>query len=185
MNAQLRRKMVFHGAIVVLLGLLLGFPYAFALLGNPQADVRAWNMAHLEGILNGLLVIGVAGVGRHLDLDHVKQQVLAWSLIGMAYGNVVASALAATFGVRGLEPAGPAVNLVVYVLFMVAVVGVLVGMSLVAYAARPAAPRTEEATAEQTGGQGEPTAGPPPHRRRRRRRRRSGPRPGSGDGPPP
>jgi hypothetical protein len=178
--------MVFHGAIVVVLGLLLGFPFAMALLSDPQGDVRAWRMAHLEGILNGLLVIAVAGVGRHLNLTAAAPRVLAWSLIGMAYGNVVASALGAASGVRGLEPAGPAVNLIVYVLFVLAIVAVFVAMGLVVYGARP------EPTGSATGGEdrpsdptGEPTldlASPPYHsHRRRRRRRRRGPRPGSGE----
>jgi cation transporter-like permease len=82
------------------------------------------------------LVISVAGVAERLSLDARKQVALAWSLILMAYGNVVASVIGATFGVRGLSPSFPAANVAVYVIFMAAVVGVILGLVLVAYAAR-------------------------------------------------
>src|SRR5262249_46368507 len=72
MNDRLRSLMVGHGALVFLVGMVAGFPFAFAILGRivlwpfPGAidwtgstDVRAWRMAHLEGILNGLTLIGV------------------------------------------------------------------------------------------------------------------------------
>ena len=124
--------MIFHGAVVILLGLLAGFPYALVVTGTLASSERAWRMAHLEGVLNGLLVIVVAAVWDRLALAGRKRDVLAWSLVLMAYGNVVASAIGATFAVRGLEPGGPPSNTLVYVLFMAAVLGVVVGLGLVA-----------------------------------------------------
>lgn len=135
MEERLRHRMIFHGAVVIVLGLLAGFPYALAITGQMEGDLRAWRMAHLEGVLNGLLVIAVAAAAARLTLTQGKQRLLAWSLVLMAYGNAVASVLGAIFGVRGLEPAGPAMNLVVYGIFMLAVVGVLVGLVLLAQAA--------------------------------------------------
>jgi len=124
--------MIFHGAVVILLGLLAGFPYALVVTGSLAGSERAWRMAHLEGVLNGLLVIVVAAVWDRLALDGWKRDVLAWSLVLMAYGNVVASVIGATFAVRGLEPGGSPSNTLVYLLFMMAVVGIVVGIGLVA-----------------------------------------------------
>ena len=124
--------MIFHGAVVILLGLLAGFPYALVITGSLVSSERAWRMAHLEGVLNGLLVIVVAAVWDRLALDGWKRDVLAWSLVLMAYGNVVASVIGATFAVRGLEPGGSPSNTLVYLLFMLAVVGIVVGVGLVA-----------------------------------------------------
>lgn len=138
MEKKLRNNMIFHGAIVVLLGLLAGIPFGLVLLESMEGEVRAWRMAHLEGLINGLLVIAVAASVRRLELPDRGKSILAWSLIAMAYGNVVASTLGALFGVRGLAPGGPVVNTVVYVIFMLAVVGVFVGMALVAWGARAA-----------------------------------------------
>src|SRR2546422_10625815 len=100
--------MIFHGAVVILLGLLAGFPYALVITGSLVGSERAWRMAHLEGVLNGLVVIAVAAVWDRLALDGWKREVLAWSPVLMAYGNVVASVIGATFAVRGLAPGGSA-----------------------------------------------------------------------------
>mgnify|MGYP003694112701 CR=1 FL=1 len=65
MEPRLRARLVFHGAVVVMLGLLAGFPHAFVLTGQLVGEERAWRMAHLEGLLNGMLMM-LAGGGRGL-----------------------------------------------------------------------------------------------------------------------
>lgn len=144
MSRDLRQKLVFHGAIVVLLGLLAGFPYAFVRTGAIAGEARAWSMAHLEGLLNGILLIAVAAISRRLALDKRRHAILAWALIVTAYGNLVAAVLAATFGVRGLEATGPAANWLVYGLFMLALIAVFVAIGLVIYGARPGGRTTIE-----------------------------------------
>ncbi len=116
-------------------------------VGSLGGESRAWSMAHLEGLLNGMLLLAVAGVARRLSLAAREQTIMFWSLIAMAYGNFVASVLAASFGVRGLEAVGPASNLVVYALFLVALVGAFAGIGLLAYGARAG---SEEVTAKVT-----------------------------------
>lgn len=143
MDNSLRSRMIFHGALVILLGLLAGFPFALVLTGDLAGSGRAWKMAHLEGVLNGLLVIAVAAAGGRIRLAPRQQALMATSFIITAWGNLVASVIAALFGVRGLAPRGPAANLVVYAIFMVAVVVVLVGLGLLAKGARAAIPGTQ------------------------------------------
>lgn len=136
MTDQTGRRVVFHGAVVVLLGLLAGFPYAFVILGTMAGDQRAWRMAHLEGVLNGLVMFGVTAISRRLVLSAGQQSLLAWCLIVTGYGNVVASITGASLGVRGLEAGGSAGNTVVYLLFIVAVVTITLAMILIALGAR-------------------------------------------------
>jgi len=136
MDRSLRRRMVFHGAVVVLLGMLAGFPYAFVVTGDMGGSERAWRMAHLEGVLNGLLLLAVAGVGGRLALSAREGTVLMWALVLTGYGNVVASIVGAVFAVRGLAPGGPVSNMFVYVVFLVAVIGVFVALGLLALGAR-------------------------------------------------
>ena len=137
-SRDLQTTMVLHGAVVVVLGLLAGLPYGLVVTGALAGETRAWSMAHLEGVLNGLLVLAVAAVFRRLHLSEGQKRLVVWSLVLMAYGNLVASVVGAVFGVRGLEPTTPAVNLLVYGLFMVAVVAAFVGLGLVVYGAIPA-----------------------------------------------
>jgi hypothetical protein len=134
---KLRASLVFHGAITILLGMFAGFPFAFVIMGTMEGDLRAWRMAHLEGLMNGLLCIGAAGVFRRLSLSAGQQRLMTWSFIVMAYGNVIASILGASTGQRGLQFGPPTSNMIVFVLFTIAIVAVFVGLGLLAYGARP------------------------------------------------
>ena len=148
MEERLRALLVANGALVFMVGLLAGFPFAFVIVGKvvlwplPGAlevhlpgDVRGWRMAHLEGILNGLTLIAVAAVAPWLALGRRAQRILAWLLIATAWGNVVASVVGPIFGGRGLEFGGGAANSLMYLLFVAAVVAVLVAMGLVFWGA--------------------------------------------------
>lgn len=136
MDDRMATRLVFHGALVFLLGLVAGFPYAFVLLGTMAGEARAWHMAHLEGVLNGLVCIAVAAVAPRLRLGPRQGALVGWGLVVTAYGNLVASVLGASAGVRGLDLGGTAANTAVYLLFVGAVVTVLVAMALVAVGAR-------------------------------------------------
>jgi hypothetical protein len=98
-------------------------------------EERAWRMAHLEGVLNGLLVLGVAGVAPGLALSRGQQALLAWSLVGAGYANVIASVIGAWTGQRGLALANSAANNLVFVLFVAAIVAVFLGLGLAALGA--------------------------------------------------
>jgi hypothetical protein len=130
MDARARSSLVLHGILVIVLGLLAGFPYALVISGDLTGELRAWRMAHLEGVLNGLLMLGVGAAGSLLVLSPGKTRLLVISLLVAGYGNVVASTLGAALGVRGLSPSGPAANLVVFLLFTAAIAGVFVGLGL-------------------------------------------------------
>lgn len=135
MDSSICSRLAFHGIVVVLLGLLAGFPYAFVVTGDLAGEVRAWRMAHMEGVLNGLLMVAVAGAGGFLSLSARQARMVFWGLFAAGYGNVVASIVGATSGVRGLSPEGPAANAVVFALFTVAIAGVLLGLGLAALGA--------------------------------------------------
>jgi len=130
------RKMVFHGAAVMWLGLMAGFPFGFVIMGRMEGDLRAWHMAHMEGILNGLLTLAAAAVLKYLSIDERRVPLYAWSFIVAAWTNIVASIIAAIVHQRGLELALPISNLVVFTIFVVGVLAVLVGLYLMLVGAR-------------------------------------------------
>jgi hypothetical protein len=147
MPRRLQRLLVAHGALVFLVGLAAGLPFAMlevhALTMQPPAtpppvpgDVRGWRMAHLEGILNALTCFGVAAVGPYLRLPERSSAVLAWALIATAWGNTIASVIGPLFGGRGLVPGRGIANSLMYVLFVVAVITIVVAMVLVYRGAR-------------------------------------------------
>lgn len=144
MNERLQTIMVANGAAVFLVGMAAGFPLAFELIGkialwpfpgsmewNVPGDVRGWRMAHLEGVLNGLTLIGVAAVGHRLTLSARAQAFVAWGLIVTSWGNMIASCLGPLVGGRGLEFTDGAGNRTVYLLFVLAIIAVIAAMALV------------------------------------------------------
>jgi hypothetical protein len=144
MAERWRRWLIANGALVFLVGLLAGFPFAFFEIGKitlwplPGAisvslpgDVRAWRMAHLEGILNGLTLFAVAAVLPAVHLRDREQAVVGWSLLVTAWGNTVASLLGPLSGGRGLEFGGGVANSLMYLLFVAAVVAVILAMLLI------------------------------------------------------
>jgi hypothetical protein len=146
MPRRLQRLLVAHGALVFLVGLAAGVPFAMLEVhatidstGAPPpvpGDVRGWRMAHLEGILNALTCFAGVAVGPYLRLSERGAAVLAWSLIATAWGNTVASVIGPLFGGRGLVPGGGVANSLMYVLFVVAVITIVVAMVLVYRGAR-------------------------------------------------
>ena len=81
MTDRLQSLLVAHGALIFLVGLIAGFPFAFQILGRIElwpipgfldiqipGDYRGWRMAHLEGILNGILLMGIGVLGSRLRL---------------------------------------------------------------------------------------------------------------------
>lgn len=152
MDEHLRSRLIAHGALVFLVGLLAGFPFAFFELGklalwpipaevpiSLPGDVRGWRMAHLEGILNGLTLFAVAALWSHLRLRQGEQRLLTWSLLVTAWGNAIASMIGPVSGGRGLEFGGGVANSLMYLLFVAAVVAILAAMSLVFVGARRSA----------------------------------------------
>ncbi len=156
MSERLQARMVAHGALIFLAGMAAGFPFAFEILGRFElwpipgsvefdmpGDYRGWRMAHLEGVLNGLLLIAVGSFGHRLVLSARAAAWVAWGLIVTGWGNMIASFVGPLTGTRGLSFTGVSWNSLVYLLFVVAIVAVLVAMVLVY---RGAAARAREAS---------------------------------------
>lgn len=147
MDNRFQRTMIGHGALVFLVGLLAGFPFVLLLTGdfplgdvlsfdvNVPGDVRGWRMAHMAGLLNGLLVMLAATFLPLLGMTQKSQEFVGWALIIAAWGNAIASLIAPLFEVRGLYLGGDTANAIVYSLFAVAIVAVFTAMILIAKAA--------------------------------------------------
>jgi hypothetical protein len=125
------RLAALNGVAMILAGMVLaGFPLAFLVArdvygqASPiplDGDYRGWVMAHLEGLLNGLLVIALAGVT--LIRKPMKPGRERWflpALLVMGWGNLLASILAPALGVRGIAANGDLANNLVVLIFTVA-----------------------------------------------------------------
>ena len=140
-----QRKMVAHGAVIILIALASGFGLVMSLIGGFEVfpgtilsfdipgDPSAWARTHVGGILNGLLVMVGALLIHTMGLPERLASRLYWMLVGTGYANTVfywgalfAPSRALTFGdnrlgetnIAGIIGFGPA--LVFAVITMIA-----------------------------------------------------------------
>jgi hypothetical protein len=110
------RHLAFHGAIVLLFGLLLGAPYARAIKrGDAAHIVNSWRVAHLSLPIGAVLMLAVAALLPALVVSAPVQWIIAVALIVSAYGFCLSTPLAAITGQRGLEAGGSGLGRWVYI----------------------------------------------------------------------
>jgi hypothetical protein len=115
MNERTRVLLVANGAGLWITAVLVGWMYFFMLRGEielfpiiPGIDVqipgeaRAWNMAHLEGITNGLLLMGLAALAPLLTLTNKQHRILFWCALITGWGFTLPAWANALAGTRGL-----------------------------------------------------------------------------------
>lgn len=142
MDRRLQGLLIGNGALVLLAGFVAGMPYGSALAATmvPNAPaaafetLRAWHMAHLEGVLNGLLMIAAAAAAAHLTLGATAQRIVFWGLLVAGWGNIVASSISASTGGRGLSATGLDWNTFDFVLFALGIVGAIAAVAALAFA---------------------------------------------------
>ena len=128
-RAQLR--ILFHGLIVLLIGLLCGVPYGRAITHAwGEEAVRAWRFAHFGLVLAGIWLMVVAGVSQLLLLSTRGITILLYSVVVSGYGFTIALVVAALGGVRGLEPTGPIVSVVAFLANSVAALASLIWVAV-------------------------------------------------------
>lgn len=120
----------FHACIVLVLGMLSGFVIGQAISANwPEAALKAWKLAHMQGLTNGLLMLVIAANWQRLVLSAKGYAWLWGSLLAGGYANILGAVLGAITGERGIEPVGPWTNWLVMSIFAIGLaplIGVLV-----------------------------------------------------------
>lgn len=135
MNSKHRLRLILHGAIIMAVGLIFGLA---AVMGVVDEAFHGWRAAHLSVIVMGIWILSMAGVSPSLILQGREASVFVWSLLGAGYGVAVVTAIKAITGVKAIEPAGPAANLVAFAVNMVVVLGASLAVALTIKGARAA-----------------------------------------------
>lgn len=118
---QRSRRMIGHGAIVMVFGLLAGFGLVMSLIGGFEVypgrilsfempgDGSAWARTHVGGLMNGLMVMVGALVIHAMQIQERSARSLYWMLVGAGYANTIfywagmlAPSRALTFGANRL-----------------------------------------------------------------------------------
>jgi (hydroxyamino)benzene mutase len=95
---EYRRRLLFHGVTLFLIGLLTG------LAEQHFTNVRMALAAHLEGVMNGILLLAVGAIWNEVRLSSRLTKIAYWALLGGTYGNWVVTATAAILGTAALSP---------------------------------------------------------------------------------
>jgi len=148
MPERLRALLFLNGLGLLVTAIVVGWLWMFHLLGQVvlwpipgsievsiPGDSRAWRMAHMEGITNGLLLMGLAFGGRYMRLSARRFAWLFWSALATAWLFTLPTIGHALFGTRGLAfgggPFKPGLaNDILYVIGWPPVVGVHVMLVL-------------------------------------------------------
>ena len=122
------RHLVFHGAIVLLFGLLMGAPYGKA-INRKAADhiVHSWRVAHASLPIGALVMFAIGALLPFTPASVTIKWLIAASLIVSSYAFCVSLPLAAITGHRGISSAGPLAARFVYTGNIVGAVASVIG----------------------------------------------------------
>jgi hypothetical protein len=112
-----RVRVVFHGAVVMLVGLLCGLPTV-----NEEEPARLWHTAHESLVLIGIMLFAVSSVLPLLTLPKRESTALVWSLLATGYGLMIGLVLQ---GITGQHAFGPSSNPVLMFAFVANATGML------------------------------------------------------------
>jgi hydroxylaminobenzene mutase len=93
-----RRRLIWHGMFLFLLGLLTGF------VETKFANPRMGLAAHLEGVMNGTFLIALGAVWMEVRLPLKLKAAAYWSALYGTYLNWAMTALGAAWGIAALSP---------------------------------------------------------------------------------
>ena len=149
LSEKRRTLLILNGAGLLISSIISGWLYFFFLLGAIDlwpvvtdvpveigGDRRAWNMAHLEGITNGLLLMALAAIAPYLKLGPRQQAWLFWTSLIFAWLFTLPAIANALFSTRGLEfgggpfPGDVTINNVIYLLGWPPIISVHIAFGL-------------------------------------------------------
>ncbi len=144
---NIQRRLIGHGALLIFIGGILGFGFLFFLIRKIalwpipwEIDYQmpgtydAWRMAHMEAIVNGLLLWLAASLMPVFPFSTKVLKRFALGFLIVTWTIVLASSLDPLFPKsRGLEFGGPATNQIAFFLFYVGVVLVMALMAKIAW----------------------------------------------------
>ncbi|MBK6491482.1 MAG: hypothetical protein IPF97_07200 [Sphingomonadales bacterium] len=154
LSERRRALLILNGIGLLVTALLIGWFYMFFLLGaidlwpfiqdvpvKIAGDRRAWNMAHLEAITNGTLLIAIGAAGGYIRLGDRAQAWLFWSSLAFAWLFTLPAFANAAFGTRGLEfgggpfPGDVTINNIIFVFGWPPMIGVHIAFPLMLWGA--------------------------------------------------
>ncbi|MFT4613715.1 MAG: hypothetical protein ACI9NT_000856 [Bacteroidia bacterium] len=103
-------RLCFHGAIVMFVAFFTGLMMGFVAVGQAQGSMDDWNLAHMEALVNSIVLFAVAGVIDKLSMSAGRANLVSVCLVLMAYCNAVFGLMRGFTGAAGFEFGGSMAN---------------------------------------------------------------------------
>jgi hypothetical protein len=128
-----RMRVILHGALVMLVGLLCGVPTV-----NEEEPARLWHTAHESLIMIGILLFGMSSVLQFLVLPKREATALLWSLLATGSGLMVGLVIQAITGTHAFSPSTNPVPMFAFIANVTGMFGSVLTASLTIMGARAA-----------------------------------------------
>ncbi|ROS05580.1 hypothetical protein EDC56_1119 [Sinobacterium caligoides] len=135
MNDHLRKRLILHSGMVIMLGMLSGIPLAMSLLGSMATQVSDWKISHMEGLTNGLLMLAIASCASLLSLSSRQASLLFYSIVFTGYSNALYGWARGLSGNAGMDLAPPFSNQLVALLGGLPIFTAFLAIGLLMYGA--------------------------------------------------
>jgi hypothetical protein len=73
MDRRLRARLAFNGLMIFVLGLVIAIPFAIIFSKGNGQNTNLWSVAHLEALVHGLLLMGLADVQGHHPVEPMNR----------------------------------------------------------------------------------------------------------------
>jgi len=134
--ATLAQHLIFHGTIVLFIGLVCGAPYGRAILRKAPANIiHSWRVAHASLPIGAILMFSTAALLPGFSSTPIVSWLIVGLLIASGYAFCFALPLAALTGHRGLAYAKPIWARMVYFSNAAGALTSLLASALLIYAA--------------------------------------------------
>ena len=128
-------RLVFHGAVILLVALSCGLP---SVVEVSEGTTRMWQAAHSALLLMGVWIFAQAAIIGLIVLKKTEFAVLTWSLVAAGYSLSFAAVVQAATGVRTLGPSDSPIHMAVFLANLVVVLGSVLAASLTLIGAKNA-----------------------------------------------
>jgi len=134
MAGLINKYLIFHGAIIILIGLFSGLIYWQTINRNKEPEViRRWRIAHVFLVMEGMFIVIVGLTIPYLTLGGFAARVLVWTIASSGYGFVWAFIGGAWKGNRGLTPKPYGLNTILFLGHFIGAGGSLIGIAMLLY----------------------------------------------------
>ena len=129
------KYLIFHGAIIILIGLFSGLIYWQMIIRKKSPEViHVWQMAHVFLVIEGMFIVIMGPVIPHLALNGLAVRIFVWMMVSSGYGFSWAFIGGAWKGYRGLTPKPYGLNTILFLGHFIGMGGSLIGVAMVIYA---------------------------------------------------